>query len=426
MWTDFSDAKHHCLAKYYDSPIQCVKIAFFEQLLLSIELYHRVQQVLDRNPHDDNHRRNILSKVPCNVAWDLALAQVWLSKMRFEPMSHQSLPEPDVFRVRALDKKNQVKRLLNFGRKMDFPCLAEVQNLLEETHEGAIPLESKISHASSWISGAIFPCKSSSWVIMRCLLDADPVGINMCDFDQMPSNFGFQYRASTYWYWESIVGKVLGACKDANQDYGWIGPCIPSDDLSAAQTVLITSKDPSQHLTKRQVATMGDSSVPLGPAARMYPVEDYTMPRPTSTLSTKVVKFHTLSFKPKSSTLPSSDTYQAGLLFIIDGESFPVRLTHNVYFIVCPPCKQGPHPLFYDYVYTSIKAEKLLSVRPPNFIPLDSDSLTNASGERSAATYRTTISADTKPHNTGKIPEPDTVLVVEALGAADNEVLARA
>ena len=110
------------------------------------------------------------------------------------------------------------------------------------------------------------------------------------------------------------------------------------------------------------------------------------------------------------------------------------------------PCSDGPHPLFFDYVYESVRADKLVHVRDWNGVygginssldgsgmihggsksfGLGSNGLGGGSKKGSnimSAGGRTTTATD----HTGQDQDNERVLVVEAFGVPDNEVLARA
>lgn len=207
---------------------------------------------------------------------------------------------------------------------------------------------------------------------------------------------------------------------------GWIGPARPAPDLSRVQVARIRQRRPKQVLHTSDVESMMERSVPLGPPSTNYPVSEYELLHPDTEDVLNTVRIEKLALKPVSSSNTSPDTlarplnYDAAVQFAIDGRSWPLRLSYDVSFISAYPCSRGPHPLFFDYVYKAVKVEDILTIKHW--------------GEPDAnASIRATSStgAGTPGKGAGQLDEEDEnesekVLVVEAFGVSDNEVLARA
>ena len=440
VWIDFRDPCAQVLAQFYDNHDVEVEQRFCHQLLLSVELYLRLEEFTRHFDKDDI--RSLLAGINEKVAHDLALAQIWLNKMTFEPLDGGFLRPPTMFRITAFTKTKQKERLLDFANNMKWAGIADVERMLEETDGGVIPLEGKSPWSSSWIAGAIFPGTSSSWLIMRSLIDCDPDLDNAPHgFDQTPSNFGFQYRGSTYWYWESIVGKVIGASRGVKQDHGWIGPCFQSGDLMKLQTLLIYSALPTRYLTRSKVKNMAARTAALGPPTDSYPVDEFVLPLPDFGNMVDWVRIQKLAFKhhsdPKSATDPT--TYRAAVVFAVKDQTIPVRLRYDVSFIYVPPCK-GQHVLFWDYAYETANVDDLLDLcswngvellkKPPGETSPPSPSSESASevpaAEKSPVEAGSSSSSPSSSKSTNGTADVESVLVVEAFGVADNEVLARA
>ena len=444
-WTDFSDSSMRVLARLFDSHDVDVEQHFCYQLLLSVELYLRLEKV---TREDNKHQKQaILTVIPEKVAYDLALAQIWLTKMRFEPLDTRFLRHPTIFHITALTKINQKEKLLQFATKMKWPNISDVENMLKEAEERIVPLECRSPYSSSWISGTIFPGSSASFLIMRSLIDCDgKINSEPPGFGQKHWDFGFQYRGSTYWYWESIMGRVMGAFKNVEQDYGWIGPCPQSEDLMELHTLLVPCAPPVKYLTKSRVRNMAARSAALGPQTDRYPVNEFVLPLPDFTNIVDWVELKKLAFKPHSK--PASDAeptkYHAAVVFSVDGQTIPIRLRHDVSFIYIPPCK-GRHVLFWDYSYETIDVDSLLDLRSWNGVmfwdkkpPTGTTSSTGTSSSGKTPAWKlpfmkkwlvkTKSNSDnaTAPTTAKKVTEVESVLVVEAYGSTDNEVLARA
>lgn len=418
-WIDFRDPSSQILANFYDTEDVDVEKHFWQQLLLSVELDLRLRAA---GPQE----HSMISHVPEKVAWDLALSKIWLSKMALVPIDEGFLRPATSFHITALTKDTQKERLLSFARNMKWANVSGVEAMLEEDSDGAIPLEFQNAHTSSWITGTILPGPSACWLAMRCLIDCDPTVINAPHgFDKMESNFGFQYGGCTYWYFQNIVGKVLGACRGVSQDYGWFGPCLPSHDLFGLQTLLIHTEDVPVKPSKSRVQRMAARSAPLGPPAHRYPVRDYTLPLPDSSNTVDCVRIQRLAFTTHSLPDSADDpiTYSAAIVFAVENEIIPIRLRYDVSFIHAPPCR-GPHPLFWDYAYQTINVDELLlDLRCWNGVFVDAETPGETSSPASSFASSSGASADAK---TKRTLGPESILVVEADGAEDNAVLARA
>ena len=410
-WLDFRDPALHCLARYYDSRNPRVEQLFYQQLLLSVELYLRISFLT--HWVDSRQRRCIIQSIPEKVSYDLALAQVWQSKMRLEPLDDNQ--NPTIFHTVAITKHIQKRKLLRFAKTMGWAGRANVEAMLQETHEGAIPLECKSAHSATWISGVLLPGFSVSWLIMRSLIDCDPrVDTDQPGFKEMYANLGFQCDGASYWYWQCIVGKVLGACKGVKQDYGWIGPCLTTKDVNKRHSILIQTGKPMNNMTKSYAKSMSARTAALGPPTDNYPVSEFILPLPNLANTADSVSFQEL--KLFDHVLPSDpsqpEQYSASLRFSIDGIIGWMRLRYDVSFVSCPPCK-GQHLLFWDYLYDVVNIIHLLTQQVSwNGVSIHDPTPADSSHNEKAL---------------GKKPEvPDAILVVEAYGKEDNEVMARA
>ena len=147
--------------------------------------------------------------------------------------------------------------------------------------------------------------------------------------------------------------------------------------------------------------------------------------KPINTTPTPTSPQHSPSSSRDTSREPSKDsgkplTYDAAVQFAIDGKSWPLRLSYDVSFISAYPCSRGPHPLFFDYVYQAMKIDELLAVRDwgglnMNINPGSNGSSPSRAGGESGGEKKPDVEED-----------EEKVLLVEAFGVKDNEVLARA
>ncbi|RFU76269.1 vtc domain-containing [Trichoderma arundinaceum] len=185
---------------------------------------------------------------------------------------------------------------------------------------------------------------------------------------------------------------------------------------------------PGQKMTREDVETMSTRSDALGPRADAYPVREYKLPALDSTrYMVDAVRMELLSFKPVAATGRESNVmgprfFDAQVQFAIDGVSWPLRLMYDVSFISAWPCADGPHPLFYDYVYELVKADDIIKVR-------NWGGLYGADGQNSGPSSTASSpspAADAAKAVVDRDVDDEKVLVVDAVGVRDNEVLARA
>ncbi|CAL3967056.1 unnamed protein product [Diplocarpon coronariae] len=430
-WIDFSRLENQVVAKFFANAKYTedgrYKL-FFHQLLLSMELYLRIQS----KQHSEYAKAKLVAQLPPCIMWDLALARRWKECMSIEKF--ESGRNPETIRFHLLSKKVQVKALRKFARAMKWPNLSRVDGVLKERDADATPLEDRSSDAMSYFTGVILPGSTLPWLIMNSLIDCDgDAGGNvLAALTHMHPHSGFQYGGQTYWSSTSIVGKVLApTCREIG---GWIGPSRPAPDLLRIQIARIRQRRPKQRLTVSDVGSMTERSDCLGPPSDRYPVSEYQLILPendpylvVNTIRIEKLALKSVSPSPASTSLSRSTshsrykdkpvTYDAAVQFAIDGKSWPLRLSYDVSFISAYPCSRGPHPLFFDYVYKAVKIDELLTVRDWGGLNMNINPGSNRGSPLRAAGEG---GADDEEE------DEETVLTVEAFGVADNEVLARA
>ncbi|KAF3765838.1 hypothetical protein M406DRAFT_276533 [Cryphonectria parasitica EP155] len=418
-WIDFSQAKNQIVTRFiFDTAHvnheQYVK--FFHQLLLSMELDLRIHS----RQHGEWAKEKLLEQLPPAIKWNLALSRRWRDNVRIEAYGSTA----DQVKLRYKLKRRQVKMIKRFAQMMKWPNLAETLASLRQGYD-ASNLDAISSHAMAFFSGLVLPGPSFPFVMMNALIDIDPdeATDDLALLIHLNPNCGFQYRNSyTYWTSTSIVGKVLAPT--CHEVAGWVGPARPTPDLSRSQIARVRSRPPRQRLTPEDVRLMSERSDPLGPPTDAFPVEDYDMIRPDTDNIVDTVRIELLSMKPCAERMadPGPKWFNAAIQFAIDGVSWPLRLTYDVHFISAWPCTQGPHPLFYDYTYLAVAADEVISIRD----------WAGLYGARSRG-RRPSMNGNGNGHATTKgksgdhsKDEEEDVLVIEAFGVPDNEVLARA
>jgi len=218
---------------------------------------------------------------------------------------------------------------------------------------------------------------------------------------------------------------------------GWVGPARPAPDLGRSQIARLRQRRPKHAgVTPGDVKSMTIRSDPLGPPADTYPIPEYKLLLPDEEYIVNTIRIEKLALKPISSSAASSPnpdnkgrpkTYDAAVQFAIDGRSWPLRLSYDVSFLSAVPCAKGPHPLFFDYVYTAVKVDEILTIKDwggANAVRPMSSAGASSTGPRASAEA---VEGEAKK-STGSASddERERVLVIEAFGVADNEVLARA
>ena len=428
-WTDFSEPKAQVIAAYYETEDLEVVHLFFHQLMLSVELHLRIEST----NFDHFEKRRFLSLLPDRVGWSVALAKIWLSNVFIKQANHigfkgswDFLPLVQVIPHNKLPRIKQVEQL---GWGLKWPNMAQVCDLLEKEGEGANTLVSSSVEARSFLSGLILPGPSSSWLAVKCLIDCDTKHGHMLNgLGRMHPQSGFQYRNATYWYWSSIVGKVLGAAKGVDQHTGWVGPCLNSPDLERCTTDLervhCVIADPDAvptRLNKQKIKNMEARSHPLGPPDEVIPIDEFSVVGPKFDVVDKIRIERLacplgLSTKKRSSDEPS--IFNVAITFATGGASFALRLRHDTSYIKAVPC-DGPHVLFWDYIYKSIRVDGLLDQDCWGGVDAKLPSTATAFNPADEP-------GPSNPHEKHDVYDDEAVLVVEAFGVADNEVFARA
>ncbi|KAJ5038954.1 uncharacterized protein L3040_006627 [Drepanopeziza brunnea f. sp. 'multigermtubi'] len=440
QWVDFSRPENQVVAKFFANAYytdQGRYKLFFHQLLLSMELFLRIHS----KQHADYAKEKLLAQLPPCIQWDLALAMKWRECMSIRKFESGGNPETIKFHLHK--KKAQVKALRKFARVMKWPNLARVDEVLKDRDVDATPLEDRSSDAMSYFTGMILPGATLPWLIMNSLIDCDSEtgGNALAALSHLHPHSGFQYRGQTYWSATSIVGKVLApTCREVA---GWIGPSRPAPDLSRIQIARIRQRRPKQRLTVSDTGSMTERSDCLGPPSDRYPVSEYQLLLPDNDPDSLVntIRIEKLALKPvpsastgvspsrsRSSSQGKDDgkplTYDAAVQFAIGGRSWPLRLSYDVSFIFAYPCERGPHPLFFDYVYKAVKIDELLTVMNWGGLNMNINP-----GSKYSSLSRAVAGAGAgsgSPGGDGEDDDEEKVLVVEAFGVTDNEVLARA
>ncbi|KAF6831131.1 hypothetical protein CPLU01_06954 [Colletotrichum plurivorum] len=415
-WIDFTNPRNQVVTRFIFDPShssQAQYIKFCHQLVLSMELDLRINSRL----HGDWAKDKLVPQLPPTIQWDLALARRWREHVRVEGYGKTI----DQINLRFRLKKRQIKMLRRFAQMMKWPNLGQtLDNMKQRDIEASLDVIS--SDALAFFSGLVLPGPTFPFLIMNTLIDVDPdkATDSLALLNHLHPHCGFQYRNSyTYWTASSIVGKVLApTCRSLA---GWVGPARPTADLGRSQIARVRSRRPRQCMTPEDVQSMSERSDPLGPPAEVFPVKEYKLVAPDADDIVDTVRIELLSLKALPDRFqeppPAPRAYDATIQFAIDGVSWPMRLTYDVSFISAWPCSEGPHPLFFDYIYLPVRADEIMSIK-------DWGGLYGQS--QSARSSRTSSNAGPHTASSQEQVDDEQVLVIEAFGVKDNEVLARA
>ncbi|TLD09234.1 uncharacterized protein PgNI_07598 [Pyricularia grisea] len=480
-WIDYSEPRNQIATRFlFDTSEGNHEnyVRFFHQLLLSCELDLRI----NARKHMDEARHKLLVQLPPSIKWSIALSRRWLDNMRIEkygetakqgmidrrflheimlqfanlePCTMSFLPMFEyVVKIRFRLKNRQIKMLKRFAQMLKWPNLADtVEEIYQADDDDALGTIS--SHAMAFFSGLVLPGPTFPFLMMNSLVDLDPdkATDDLALLTHIHPACGFQYRGGqTYWSSASVVGKVLApTCMEVG---GWVGPALGTTDLPRTQIARIRTRLPKptpngsnasvartasptdkRLMTPEKVLSMKERSDPLGPPSDVYPVRDYDLPLPKGdSLGTgeiiDFVRLVKLTLKRLGGPPPDNKPvgvaqYDAGVQFAIDGVSWPLRLSFDVDFIYAHPCEPngGPHPLFFEYAYVSVPVDRIVDIH-------DWGGLYGGGRDSSASSLSTAGGGPRPPRRPPPVKrdpgETDKVLVVEAFGVPDNEVLARA
>ncbi|KKA31159.1 hypothetical protein TD95_002288 [Thielaviopsis punctulata] len=442
-WIDFSQRKNQLVTQFiFNTTLHKEDdfYKFYHQILLTLELLFRLTH--RRFPAEE--RKRMTTEIPPSVQWSLALARRWKENVRIEEFDR----EPKDVKLAFPNKKLQMKCIRRFARELKWPHLRETLDEMKYL-DGENQLHEMSEDSMAFFSGLILPGDSFPYITMNTLTDMDPDPASgrlehlLMDYPDC----GFQYRNScTYWSVTSIVGKVLApTCHTIG---GWVGPARPTNDLARTEIARLIVNRPKQRIRGHDVEEMRQVSSPLGPEAEEYAVDEYVLPLPNQHDMVDTVRIELLTMErddgaggngadkrngsaaasggaakhkdrdgepagPGDGSSTSSaqaqppQWYNAKVIFAIDGTSWPLCLQFDVSFISAWPCSDGPHPLWIDYLFERVSVDKIVRIQ-------------NWGGVyRGSQQYQATSVVNDDGDETK-------VLVIEAFGVRDNEVLARA
>ena len=394
IWINFGDSTKQLVISYIkDQDILESVVLFFQQILLSVELDRRIHAFESRSaPSYSNDF--MFSILPYKVAWSVLTSRILLKNMNLEKRDVVPKGSSSSYSVDPLNKLSHIAKVLDIGYALDWPCMNQVEARMQiESEHPKVP-GCWTPPSETFLYGLSLPGPSASWNALSCLLDCSPeYRSTLAGLDEMCLQSGFQFLEHTYWYFESIIGKVMGAVQGSKSVAGWIGPCMYSQDLAPVQYVRVYQAPSEVRMKNRDRIAMPVRSHPLGVPRDEYRVGDYHLPLPDFEKKVEDVSVEQLALRihlDPASELVEPNVYDAAVRFTVRDRSSLVHLQYNVSFVAAAACWTGPHVLCKQYAYKAVGTDSLL-----------------CNSEWAGG-------------------DDDTVLLVEAYGSADCAVLARA
>lgn len=151
-WIDFTNPRNQVVTKFiYDTGVRenhDQYLKFYYQLLLSLELDLRINSRI----HEEGAKEQLISQIPPQILWNLALARRWRHNIRIEDWGNT----PDQVRLKFKLRKRQTKVLKRFAKLMKWPNLdATLDALRRRDAEGSSVNVS--SHTMAFFSGLVLP-----------------------------------------------------------------------------------------------------------------------------------------------------------------------------------------------------------------------------------------------------------------------------
>ncbi|KAL8769842.1 MAG: hypothetical protein Q9209_004280 [Squamulea sp. 1 TL-2023] len=404
IWIDFSLPSKQFVAQHFaDEPWDIAAELFFHQILLSSELNRRIRLLPTGAAMEE-----VITSLPRKVAWSVALSQRVLQNLTFQQLDSAAVNHRKCDMVFYRNKIGQLSKVLDVGYALKWPSMSQMEaRTMVESESNTIRC-SWSPPSLTFLSGAIVPGPTTSWMLLSCLLDCNPCHrTTLIELEYLHPQSGFQYLGATYWYWKCVVGKVLGAMQGSSPVAGWIGPCICTPDLARVQSIRVNQEQPGKRMGIRDIGTIAARTDPLGTSDAPCSSSDFTLILPNFSNTVDNVRVEKLAVKdPTQYDSSGLDEHQVAVQIAVDGISEPIRLRYNVSFIAAAACWAGPH-LHRKYAYKIVRVDRLVCTGWAARVSAEA---------MSREEQREITDAE----------EDDEVLVIEAYGVADNAVLARA
>ncbi|KAL2684854.1 hypothetical protein Neosp_005945 [[Neocosmospora] mangrovei] len=182
---------------------------------------------------------------------------------------------PEDILLRYKLKKRQIRMLRRFAQMMRWPNLDETLDNMKQK-DSEMSLDEVSSDAFAFFSGLVLPGQTFPFLIMNTLIDLDPD--NATNELALLSHMHPQcgfQYRNSYTYWSASCIVGKVMAPTCHGVAGWVGPARTTTDLAPSQIARIRSRKPKQRISDKDVESMGERSDPLGPPAEVYPVDEY-------------------------------------------------------------------------------------------------------------------------------------------------------
>ncbi|KAF2753216.1 hypothetical protein EJ05DRAFT_515049 [Pseudovirgaria hyperparasitica] len=331
---------------------------FLFQVLLGAELLVRLR----KEPRNMGYSGLITDTISAL----LVLSGTWLRNVTINGPVPTTSPDSSALPYTLFSKVHgeQAQGLIKFAEAIKWPLYLEAKPTIERAYRELIAGHHVGYDMCDWLFGLTLPGKIFRHRIMSVLVHASP---SIRGFGGAPFYAdGLVVRNSSYWPKRTVLGRVLGAHRDAGSVCGWIGP-LPAPTgvpegwvrINAKRTLPPTPCDPKTDILESlgfaAAADPGSHNVPqftepvdslltslTDSGAYVVPVPPTRDDRRKSEL--KEIRLMELSAPGTALSAKSSGVteYRAILHFSVN--SVPVSYTlYNVPLFVSPhPCRGSP------------------------------------------------------------------------------------
>ncbi|WPG97790.1 Hypothetical protein R9X50_00057100 [Acrodontium crateriforme] len=236
------------------------------------------------------------------------------------------------------------------------PASSEKQNAAQRIR--LIPSELNFAKASgwltrSWLSGLVLPGPSAGKFLLGSLVETSPDAMDAVG-PTVDLSSGFVYRGRQFWSKSSIVGRVLGAARDATESMGWVsvpGTMIDEEQARDGWIEIASSlKPPLQNARIKDAAGLGQDSAPWPVTNLELSAEDFTTPLDRPITIGNRAKSHGLAFPEPVLDSDSDKDRPRTPHLVFSGQAnsklprLSIPLTYDVHFVTSYPC-HPTHPL---------------------------------------------------------------------------------
>ncbi|KAG8858030.1 hypothetical protein FRB91_010569 [Serendipita sp. 411] len=365
---------------------------FLLQMLLGYELYLRLK-VCDNTSSFPGITQQVNST--------LEMAVRWVENVSTEIVDGE-------LKVYSKIHERQADGLIAFAEAMRWPALDEVRRFAKTAYSDHLGGQIVNVHFLDWLYGTFLPGRWFAWKCMSAAIYASP---SLRSYGTTPYyDAGLVLDQHSYWRSRTPLAHVLGGLSSANCVAGWVGPCPPIklvDGRNFTGWIRIKSKPaefnqvavPVEEMTEdeHELQDRGlrvrPGETPRGLLNELADMTKWVFPPPVPKSTTKPnLEQVTLDLLPVDDDDDSSSQCANAVLGFNLGNGYRVTYTivHNPVFVSAAPCMSGPH----------------------------------LAHTRELERYQNVV--DVKDLKDDKMTSPGQILLINATGGGDAEVVARA